>query len=719
NIIYQDYNSTGVAIWADPKLGRIYSVQKFANILYKYTFDENKKFFSYSDYVPKPVVNSFDGINRKIHNGKHAHKLKTPRSESSCTACFSNGFQFGLSRIEAKNGKVIFSSYDYYTILDLLKKRKDGLAVEIIPYNPYDCGNPAYYTDPSRRNGQCVFSGKVLKPIYKKKAIKGFRAGSKRKKVIEKIEAGKVKKYQLVLGKIPKNFNSYAELNLVLIQKKRVCRVLRFSGYCGDTLERFYKLPLYPDSLQAGFEIKQDFKNVRFKIPFQKGKTEYNMKDIKPLTDSLLSESFTADSVIIHAYSSVEGSENANKAIQEKRAKQIVDALAKNQKEKLNTVIITEENWELFEKQVQSKEQLKEFRNLPKEKVKQLFEDTIKQKKAETFLSEQRVAHIRMRARELITEKNAERYLDSKIKEKKLRIVELLKDSTKADLLKNPLDSMGLLMGAAFKYIKAKTIKPEFFRKFFMGQSKVLNDYNTVRLRYNIQLDSSLINNSARAKELYEDAVALYNNNHKSFFINYTTLNLIQLYGKEMNVEIDKEQQDSYLSELRNLCRDSVELKLTEQLEINFWFKVCRLTKEEIPSKDRVLHSVCLGKIHAAFSQKPLSLSEKNKIAYYYIYHSRADWATELLWPDYDKNLNNPEGLILLAKILYVNYQETGDTSYYDFLKEIYKRIGTEKWCPMFIGPCNISFQVLDYDKFRDFYCEKCGKYLNYAKKPS
>ncbi len=719
NMIYPDYNATGVAVWSDPKLNRIYAVQKFANILFKYQFDENKNFFAYSNYTVAPVANSFEGVSRQLHSGKHVHKLKTAKKTSQCAECLANSdFQFGLSSIEAKNGKIIFSSYDYYAVLNLLQKRKDGFAVEIIPYKPYDCGNPAYYTDPSRRNGQCVFSGKVLKPVYKKKAIKGFRSGTKRKKILKKIEAGKIKKFQVVLGKLPKDITSFSELNLVLIQKKRVCRVMRFSGYCGDTLERFYPLPIYQTTLSELSELKEDYKNVRFRIPFQKGKTEYNMKDIKPLTDSLLSESFTADSVIIKAFSSVEGSEKVNKAIQEKRAQQLVTALAKNQKEKLNTYLVTEENWELFETQIKTKEQLKEYRNLSKDKVKALLEDTVRQKKVESFLAEQRVADIRLRAREIITDKNAESFLTRKIQEKESRIRKLESNSQKTKEFELCLDSMKLLMGSAFSYIRRGTIRPEFFKKFNLGSAARFDDYNELRLIYKVQLDSTVFQNVEKARDLYTDAVALYNNKRQSFLIDYITQAAIQLYGKEMNVETSSEQTEAYISEIRNLAKDTLQQRLTDLLEINHWFKVCRLTKEETPKKELVLHSICLSKIHAYFASKPLSQTEKNKIAYYYVYHSRPDWAMELLWPDFQNQVNNPEGYTILAKILCTNYQETQDDSYFEFLKEVHHRIGTEKWCPMFIGPCNISFQVLDYEPFRNFYCEKCGQYLNYAKKP-
>lgn len=57
NIIAAKYNATGLAICVDAKTKRIYAVQKFAQILFKYSFESNTKFFSYSDFIPpKPII---------------------------------------------------------------------------------------------------------------------------------------------------------------------------------------------------------------------------------------------------------------------------------------------------------------------------------------------------------------------------------------------------------------------------------------------------------------------------------------------------------------------------------------------------------------------------------------------------------------------------------------------------------------------------------------
>ncbi|MCC6370558.1 MAG: CAP domain-containing protein [Bacteroidia bacterium] len=720
NIITPQYNSTGVAIWADSKTGRIYGVQKFANILFKYVFNENKNFFTYSNYVSQPVVTSFDKVEQHLHKGRHAHKLKNPKKVKDCARCFKDGYQpIGLSHFQYRNDNIYFVCYDMDSLLNLLKYRKDGFAAELVPYLPYDCGNPLYYTQPSRRNKQCVFNGTVLKPIYKKKALKGFGSGGDLKTIKAKLEKHKIKRYELKLGKIPEQFkHGYFETNLVIIQKKKVCTSVRFSGYCGDTLEKFYTLPVYLDSVGKGLVIKEDYKNIYFDIPFQKGKTEYKLSDIKPITDSLLSEKFTADSIIIKAYASVEGKEELNRKIQEERAWHISKALSDNQKEKLNTVVMAQENWDLFERQVRGNEILKDFRGLDHVKSKALLNDTVLQRKLEFYLNLQRVAHIRLRAKEIIDEHNIEKYLLKKTTVLKKRIRKIMSDNSKKNQVPLYLDSLEVLMDVAYTNIKNKHIAPKFFNAFNIGQEKTFNKFNLLRLKYFVQIDSSLSHNAEWVKEFYRDLVNLYNEDEKNFFVNYNMLVCIQNFGKDLNVYISDEQQDGYIGELLAYAHTAKETELSDKLALNFWFKTCRLPYYESTPEKQALHAKCLYNIYQYFKNKALTQSEKNKLGAYYLYHMQVGWLTEILWPDFEQKKNNPEGLVLLAKALYQNYETTGNLKYYEFLKEVYERIGKDKWCPMFVGPCNISFQSLDLESFRNYYCEKCGDYLNYAKAP-
>lgn len=709
NIITPSYNSTGLAVYYSEQDSLFYAVQKFANILYEYDFIENKQFFPYSDFKSPEVTKSFEGIPGVYHSKKHAYKLKAVEDSAKCRNCYLNkmSFAFRQTHIEYRGDNIYLVSYSYDGVYNLLKKRKDGFAAEIVTYGNYDCGNPAYYTYPSRRNGQCIFSGKVLKPVYRKAALRGFKPGGKnRKEIKKKIAQDKMKKYELKLGKIPKDINDYFEVNLVVIHKKRVCDVMHFSSYCGDTLGRFYDLPFLTDTITNSTAIKEDYRTIIFNVPFEKGKTEYKLADIKPITDSLLSEHFIVDSVKISAFASVEGSEVVNKELTGKRADNLASVFSTNQKEQYYKTVTAAENWSRFEKQIRENKELEKYKGLEHEKVKELLKDTLEQKRIEKYLSKQRTAEVRLRAKEIINDSTIGKYITKKIKDlKKLN----LKDSVMAD-------TMDYFLDITYNYIRKGVLKPDFLEKLNISNTKPFNAYNYKKWMYWVLINGAHVDSLKWGSESYEQAVNLYNNEMRSFIINYNMLNLVQRYGKEMNVSIDKTLHPNYVNELRNLVHLPKEEKLTEKIGLNFYFPDCEKPIYSLPKAEQTSAKTALNFIHDYFKNKKLTDEEINKLAEFYLYHGESDWVYELLWPVYKSYRNNGKGLVILAKTLYSNYQEYHDTHYYEMLFEVYKRMSQEEFCGMFIGPCNTSFQALDYEKFKDFYCEKCGKYLNYVK---
>ena len=103
------------------------------------------------------------------------------------------------------------------------------------------------------------------------------------------------------------------------------------------------------------------------------------------------------------------------------------------------------------------------------------------------------------------------------------------------------------------------------------------------------------------------------------------------------------------------------------------------------------------------------------EVASFFSKFSRFDLAKEILKPKVF--IENPDVKILslYLKVSYVHIEEAEDESFYEFVMESYKKMTSDEWCSLFIGPCNISFQVFDHEKLRDFYCEKCAGKSNYA----
>lgn len=720
NIITPAYNSTGLSIWVDPVTSRIYSVQKFAKRLYEYDFIENKQMFPYSNYKSPHVVTSFNEVEAKLHKGKHAFKIKQPKLPA-CQSCNANAnsMAFMGTSLKIENGTIVMSSYEAAPFFNMLKKRKDGFAVEIVVYEPFDCGNPQYYTNQSRRSKQCIFNGTVLKPIYKRDALKGFKPGGKKRKQIQKrLDAGKVKKYELKLGKVSKSITSYYEVNLLLIQKKRLCRVKHFSSFCGDTLEYFYPLSYIHDTVSNAADVCYENKTLTFVVPFEKNKTEYKLSDITSLSDSLFSPSFITDSATIHAYSSVEGDEDLNKKLQQKRAENIIKVIESNQTLAIHKTITSEENWTLFEEQIKKANELKIFEGLTHEQIKTKLQDTLLQKKCEKFLNAQRKAKIQLKGHEIIDDRNIEKYILSKVTGLKKRYNKL-KYAEGNDERKNEIiDSLNLYMGLAYNKIKEGVIAEKFFQKFDIDDENKYQQYKLNRLSYEVQITGVKMGDVEWLRDVYSDVVSLYNEGQKSFFIIYNMLNFIQQHGKDMQVVISETAEAEYINELRIYVKTEAEKDLADKIAMNYNFRVGRMPVYTLTGTQRVLVELALKDIYDYFSKKTLEQNELNRLAAYFTYHGKSDWVVALLWPQYEKRINNVEGLSLLAKVLYQNYEESGNAVYYNFLKDLYSILGGENWCPMFVGPCNISFQAFDYELFRNFYCEKCHEYMNYAKDP-
>ncbi|MGL4595915.1 MAG: hypothetical protein ACRCYO_00210, partial [Bacteroidia bacterium] len=77
--------------------------------------------------------------------------------------------------------------------------------------------------------------------------------------------------------------------------------------------------------------------------------------------------------------------------------------------------------------------------------------------------------------------------------------------------------------------------------------------------------------------------------------------------------------------------------------------------------------------------------------------------------------------LMQYLRMTYVNVQE-----YPNYFPDYYKQLcwartvlTHEEWCSLFVGPCNISFQVFDSEAMRNIYCEECAGWPNYARDPS
>lgn len=245
--------------------------------------------------------------------------------------------QLGLYTDE--NNDIWFVITDAAWLDKLFTGPNDGLAVDVIPSSYYDCakGPPA---------NTSFHKGALLKPVYRSE----IRAHTH----VTPTGSAMVKAGHLPAAIV--NGGPF-ELSLILLKDRNVCHTNSFfdlDSYRWDLLN----MGLYMDTLSYGEQfdttrhhsaaaiIKR--KALHFTIPFERGKSTYSPADLRPLYHSLRLTDFTISRITIEAYSSVEGPEDRNIALQEQRAQSIVDALQSYQDPSIERSVKASENWVEF-----------------------------------------------------------------------------------------------------------------------------------------------------------------------------------------------------------------------------------------------------------------------------------------------------------------------------------------------------------------------------------
>ena len=173
------------------------------------------------------------------------------------------------------------------------------------------------------------------------------------------------------------HYNKKLEYNILFLQNRLLCRyqtTYNLESYNYDLLD----MGMYLDSISynensssnktlEAYETK--YKRLDFSVPFPKNKASFSPQDIKPLYDSLRLTDYTIKKIEIKAYSSIEGSTERNKVLQQERSNSIINALQSYQKPTIENEISTAENWVEFLSDIEGTEH-GFLKSLSKEEIK-------------------------------------------------------------------------------------------------------------------------------------------------------------------------------------------------------------------------------------------------------------------------------------------------------------------------------------------------------------
>lgn len=276
-----------------------------------------------------------------------------------------------------------FNSFpDFKKIYD---QASDGLAIEIFSQSQFACHQPPQAAD----------TGYLLPPLYREQLKQRSRVNALNEVMVH-------------CGELPEGYlKDEVECNLWVIQRKAVCadiNLLRIARESWNLLDMgfYYDSTSYPT---AGITNQLDRKELNFTIQFGRNEHRFAASEIRPLLDSLCLSDYQITTIWVEAYTSIEGSFELNKALQQRRITTLVDAIQAYQQEKIAYHYRSKENWPAFADAIQYTPYAW-LKRLGKQQVKDtLAADGALLQALEPYLAQHRLGKVRIMMERRLTTK--------------------------------------------------------------------------------------------------------------------------------------------------------------------------------------------------------------------------------------------------------------------------------------------------------------------------
>nr|WP_299388794.1 hypothetical protein [Allomuricauda sp.] len=571
---------------------------------------------------------------------------------------------FGVNEDHQNN--LYFQFNDKAWFESLFVDTLDGMAIDVVTKDAYDCNS----------DGASTAGGEILKPVY----------ANNLKNKIEELGSGS---YRIWVGKLPnKYFHKQIEFNIIFLSKKYICRyqtTYNLQSYNYQLLD----MGLYMDSITYaddylgldvdGFDIK--YKTLDFQIPFEKNKVTFSPTDIKPLYDSLRLTDFSIKQIDIQAYSSIEGSEEINKRLQEKRSQSIANALQSFQKPDIQTTVTTSENWVEFLNDIQGTK-FEGYKNLSKKKIKEKVTGTVAEE-LEPYLKRHRKALITL-------------YLERIDQYKTLAGEELVGQFNEA-IANDQLSEAQQLQNSLFERIKLREVNPDVLDKLSIPKQKKFVDFFNSNSAFRHRMNT---NSLMEAYYEFQELNKLDPDNKK---VAYNMLALKLRMNHVFNSITDGE---TLLEKIRALEGMGIQRSLVQRMLVNY-----HITNSELLMQERKYYEkdASVRFILETYSEIPLGDMDYLSLAQYLSHYFNTTAAIVLL-KDKVKQINVNRALLFYYLNLTLVHDNITQKPEYRTIMLNAINLDRARFCRLFdsaeIG--GVTFQLLNNEYLKATYCENC-----------
>lgn len=621
--------------------------------------------------VATAVFGGYDSFNTGAKKKKElavpyntkSSKLLMPDAKS-CKNCEKwKNYDILQKGLKVENGKIYLEYANLKDLKRLLKKTKDGLAVDIVQRSQYEKADYNIVDNNLQNKGimqkvitkDNVFAKNLIKPDPKAK-----------KKV-------KINKLKLEMGKFNPKITGPYELNLIVIQDGHVCKTVTRSYLEKGDQESSTPVGLLPAEETVGlkppFEPRSESSILNFTIPFEKNKAEFKPEDVEPFIKALNEPDFMIDGLYIYAYSSIEGDANSNAKLQRKRAESVTKVLQGMQKNKITPIIETRDSWNLFELEMEDGK-YDDLVKLGKEKaIKKINSDSKLVAELEPVFAKQRFAQMVMDVTYDITGDKEQRFTTV---------------SFARALKANKLPQAYKIMEYAYTQKLSKKYTDDV-----MDSLKIPNDPKYINILNNKAYFNYLANSSIVDEDDYEEFKRLEKLD--------ATNDIVRFNRIYCSIKIDstigtKEQQGKMQQEIDALYKTKIPKKTVDGLNIEWQFKVI----ESLDTMDGAepLIEACINKIKGFYNFKEASWQNALKLAYVFTRGKDYKFSSSVLEP-FLKVENVSEDLLFSYISIASHLPEKFYSRTFSDALHKAKLKDPERYCRLF-GEPYMSFQVLD-----------------------
>lgn len=562
------------------------------------------------------------------------------------------------------NGMIYFYMPSEHFFNLLFDNKNDGIAIDIVKRNQLRC------YEKNKLANSSINIGHLMPPVYLSELKDNLY-----------IQDG----YVIVpYRKLPPSFDpAEIELNLLVIQKKYLCSYHTTSNI-NFTNWKILEMGLYKDSLSNTKKEKIETsvsKRLKFTIPFEKNKSTFEKSDIQPLYDSLQLTDYNIKKINIRAYTSIEGSEKQNIALQQQRANSIVAALQQYQMPEIQSTIVAKENWVEFLNDIQNSK----FEYLlvkSKEEIKSELEKT--SNSLESILAPHRKSIIELDLQKKFTEEEnnpilLKKYFDQSIDDENIEEALYFQE-------------------IILEKIRDEQLPDDFISKLEIPEESLygplLNNFGIFSVEKNNDFLYDNIETFGRLAQLLPG--------NKKVLYNLTALKIKA--WREGNFLTNEAEIKSLIEDLK---KNSLEKSLTERLWINYYMILAQYKHQENDYKRK---NLALKNVYASYKKLDLKDEDLLSLAKYVSWHSKFDWAENILSKRVFKVDTSEDLLFYYLKLTIRSPKKTQQADYKTFMFNAIDK-NNQRFCDIFLPKSQggVTFQLLRNESLRKIYCENCN----------